>query len=193
MVSRSIRSGAALLVLVTIALMVFGATVVAAQDGRINSDVYIGGAAIYCVNAAGRASASYAYNGGIEVLDPSGNVLLFVPEAAITAGFAHVAQTGQYATLGVSDDLWYNGQPVAMYLLTSNEFQLNAYDDSGKLVEFQWTDCGLSAAPPPSPNYQGTLNCGPTCRDMTRGTGDGCLPGWDYLKSENRCVFANFD
>lgn len=195
MVARKNWLAVALLALT--AILVMGVAVPAAlaqeTDGRINVGVYMGGANVYCVNVLGGAAASYANGGGILVLDAHGEKLLFVSEAEIEAGFAQVAATGEYATLGMSDRLWYGDAPVALYLLASEEFQLNIYDEYEKLVELRWTECGLEAAAPPQIINQGTANCGPGCRDWSRGTNDGCLPGWDWHKEEARCVHANFD
>ncbi len=191
MVSRINRYTAGIFVL---AILLVGqvSTAAVAQDGRINAGVYIGGANVYCVNASRQASDTYANGGGILVLDQNAQELLFVPEAAINTGIAQVAQTGQYATLGVSERLWYGGAPVALYRLTSDEFQLNAFDNYEKLVELRWTECGLESAPPAAaPAAPPPEGCDEHCRNWALGTNDGCLPGWDWAENEQRCVFKN--
>lgn len=137
------------------------------SDTQLNVGVSMGGANVYCVNEYGIASASYE-DGGFQVLDPQGQEMLFVPAATIDEAFSTLEQTGQYVTLGVSERPWYGGAPIAIYLLTSGEFQMNAADEWGKPVEFQWTEC----------------------RNVTTSTSDGCKPGWDR-DNTGRCVFEN--
>ena len=161
----------------TLALMLFvsvtgafaqsGEFNIALDDGRLNVDVHMGGSAIYCVDSTNTAATTTA-GGGFRVLDDLGQEMLFVPEADITAASATLAQTGQYVTLGVGNRPWYGGQPVAIYLLTSGEYQLNSADEYGKTVEFRWT----------------------ACRTFTTGTVDGCMPAWDRDDS-GHCVNVN--
>lgn len=166
------------LVVMTVVLLVgVLVTAVAAQDGefilsendpKLNVDVYIGGANVYCVDSTKTASTSYENGGGFQVLDPEGGELLFVPEEAIVNGVATMQSTGQYQLLGMGERAWYGGNPVAIYILPNGEFQLNAADDWGKPVEFQWSEC----------------------RNVTLSTGDGCMPGWDRNDS-GHCVYQN--
>jgi hypothetical protein len=166
------------LVVMTVVLLVgVLVTAVAAQDGefilsendpKLNVDVYIGGANVYCVDSTKTAATSYENGGGFQVLDPEGGELLFVPEEAIVNGVATMQSTGQYQLLGMGERAWYGGNPVAIYILPNGEFQLNAADDWGKPVEFQWSEC----------------------RNVTLSTGDGCMPGWDRNDS-GHCVYQN--
>lgn len=154
------------------------ATVVGAQDDgefhrdewdpKLNVDVYMGGANVYCVDENKVAAVSIENGGGFQVLDPEGGELLFVPEQAVIDGVAAMQATGQYQLLGMGERAWYGGAPVAIYILPNGEFQLNAADDWGKPVEFQWTEC----------------------RNATTSTGDGCIPGWDRDDSGS-CVHRN--
>ena len=140
----------------------------AENDGRLNVNTFMGGANVYCVDQWHSTATTYANGGGFLVLDPQGQEMLFVPEATINAAFEEMARTGQYVTLGVSERGWYAGRPIAIYLLTSNEFQMNAGDDQNKPVEFRWTEC---------------LN-------VTIQTSDGCQPSWDRDQYGN-CVHIN--
>jgi hypothetical protein len=124
-------------------------TVVAAQDGEFHRD-------------------EWDPKLNVDVLDPEGGELLFVPEEAIVAGVAAMEATGQYQLLGMGERAWYGGAPVAIYILPNGEFQLNAADDWGKPVEFQWREC----------------------RNVTLDTSDGCIPGWDR-DATGTCVFDN--
>ncbi|MFO7321108.1 MAG: hypothetical protein DIU68_005230 [Chloroflexota bacterium] len=145
-----------------------GEFVLSETDTSLNMDFYMGGAKVYCVNEFRMPWPTYENGGGFLVLDPQGEEILFVPEAAIEEGIAQVEQTGQYATLGVSERLWYGGAPIAIYYLPSGEFQINAADEWEKPVEFRWTEC----------------------RNVTVATSDGCKPGWDRNAS-GRCVYEN--
>lgn len=148
-----------------------------ADDGRLNVADYLGsgvsahidlaGVNVYCVDENHNA-ASTIEGGGFKVLDPEGEELLFIAEEDILAGIAQAQATGTYATLGTSERLWYGGQPVAIYYLASNEFQLNVQDQYEKLIEFRWT----------------------ACRNFTSSTSDGCAPSWDR-DSSGTCVNLN--
>ncbi|MBC7813865.1 MAG: hypothetical protein H7175_22105 [Burkholderiales bacterium] len=161
----------------TLALMLFvsvtgafaqdGEFNIANDDGRLNVATFMGGSNVYCVDATNTSATTYV-GGGFRVLDDLGDEMLFVAEADITAAAATMAQTGQYVTLGVGNRPWYGGQPVAIYLLTSGEYQLNSADEYGKTVEFRWT----------------------SCRTFTTGTVDGCAPAWDR-DSSGHCVNVN--
>lgn len=161
----------ALIVMMSVSLTAaFGQTGVfnlADDDGRLNIGVHMGGLALYCVDSTNTTATSYA-GGGFRVLDNNGEEMLFVPEATIAAAFDTLAQTGQYVTLGTSERLWYGGQPVALYLLTSGEFQINAADEYEKPVVMQWREC----------------------RTFTISTVDGCKPAWDRDKNGD-CVNLN--
>lgn len=137
------------------------------DDGRLNIGVHMGGLAVYCVDATNTTAISYV-GGGFRVLDDRGEEMLFVPEATITAAFDTLAQTGQFVTLGTSERAWYGGGPVAIYLLTSGEFQINAADEYDKPVVMQWREC----------------------RTFTVDTIDGCRPAWDR-DSNGHCVNLN--
>jgi hypothetical protein len=107
------------------------------DDGRLNDRVHLGGANVYCVDRLKRPSDTYANGGGILVLDAEGEELLFVSEREIARGFETMRATGAYVTLGTSERLWFGARPIALYLLTSGEFQVNAADEYDKPVENQ--------------------------------------------------------
>lgn len=138
------------------------------SDGRLNVDVHMGGANVYCVDQWKQTATTYENGGGFLVLDPQGEEMLFVPEETIVAAWDEMAKTGQYVTLGVSERGWYAGRPIAIYLLTSGEYQMNAGDEYNNPVEFRWTEC----------------------RNVTVTTDDGCAPGWDRNKA-GVCVHEN--
>jgi hypothetical protein len=155
-------------VLATVSFAQDGEFVLADNDPKLNVDVTMGGANIYCVDANRTASVTIENGGGFQVLDPQGEELLFVGEDAVNAGVAAMQATGQYQLLGMGTRAWYGGAPLAIYILPNGEFQLNAADEWGKPVEFQWREC----------------------RNATLSTGDGCNPGWDR-NSNGTCVFVN--
>lgn len=139
------------------------------DDGRLNLDVTMGGANVYCVDANHGGAFTYAGGGGFLVESPPDHELLFVPESAINDGVQKMTETGQYQLLGESAEAWFNGQPIRMYVLPNGEFQVNASDEWGKTVEFQWREC----------------------RNYTITTNDGCRPGYDRA-SYGTCVHADF-
>jgi hypothetical protein len=101
-----------------------------ADDGRINAVAHLGGAAVYCVDADLIAASSYA-EGGIQVLGIDGQPLLFAPAADIDALGEEVAQN---TLIAEANNLW-------LYRLAEGGFQLNGYDEHGKLFEFAFDGC----------------------------------------------------
>jgi hypothetical protein len=138
------------------------------DDGRLNVDTHMGGANVYCVDRWRQGAITFANGGGFRVVDPQQREMLFVPEATIVAAWETLERTGEYVTLGVSRRAWYNGAPIAIYLLANGEYQINAADEHGKTVEFQWREC----------------------RNFTITTDDGCAPSWDR-DSTGTCVNVN--
>lgn len=100
------------------------------DDGRINAVAHLGGNAVYCVDADNIASNSYA-EGGIQVLSQAGDELLFAPAADIDVLGETVAQNTLVAQ---AEGLW-------LYRLVEGGFQLNGYDEHGKLYEFAFAGC----------------------------------------------------
>lgn len=100
------------------------------EDGRINAVAHLGGAAVYCVDADLNVASSYA-EGGIRVLSLDGQETLFVPAADIEATGEEIAEN---TLLAEADNLW-------LYRLTDGGFQLNGYDEHGKLFEFAFAGC----------------------------------------------------
>ncbi len=139
------------------------------DDGRINYGVNIDGMAVYCVNADFVPEETYR-NGGILVKTPAGASVLYVPVGTIAAGYQQMLATRQNTLLGTSTQA-YNGQPVALYLLNSGEFQVNFINSSGGMSDYQWS----------------------RCRPIPRATGDGCPPGWDIPPWGGDCVHQDFD
>jgi hypothetical protein len=137
------------------------------DDGRLNGTATMGGLNVYCVDQWKNSATSFA-GGGIQVLDPQGEEMLFASEATINAAWAEMQQTGQYVTLALSARGWYGGAQVGLYLLPSGEYQVNATDEWAKPVEFRFAGC----------------------RNFTVSTGDGCSPGWDR-DSSGGCVYQN--
>lgn len=123
-----IKSTLVSLVLTLVAIPVFAQA--PSEDGRINAVAHLGGSAVYCVDADNTAATSYA-DGGIQVLSQDGQELLFAPAAAIDA----LGETLTQNTLVVeSEGLW-------LYRLVEGGFQLNGYDEHGKLFEFAFAGC----------------------------------------------------
>lgn len=174
-VSR-LRLMASALMALTVWTLLASITAVAAQtpvseERRINRNNYMGGLAIYCVDANRQVADNYQNGGGLQIVDEAGIEWVYVSEADINAAFEQVRATGQYATLATSVEPWF-GQNIGVYLLPgSEEFQVNANDDHGKLVEFTWEGC----------------------KRIEPTTNDGCLPGWDIHPVYGYCVFDNFD
>lgn len=112
------------------------ATAQAGGDGRINLIAPLGGATIYCVDAAMQPATSYV-GGGIRVLDSDGLEVLFAPAGSIPSPGADpvllAEGQGRYSVL-------------MLYLLPSGEFQLNGADDKGQPFEFRWTGCAQQGA-----------------------------------------------
>lgn len=100
------------------------------EDGRINAVAHLGGAAVYCVDADLNVASSYA-EGGIQVLSLHGEELLFAPAAGIEAIGEEIAENTLVAE---ANNLW-------LYRLTDGSFQLNGYDEHGKLFEFAFAGC----------------------------------------------------
>ncbi|MEM6527749.1 MAG: hypothetical protein AAF653_05615 [Chloroflexota bacterium] len=134
------------------------------DDGRLNYDIndFMDGIGVYCADSTRTPWDTYEDGGGFVVLAPSpedseGKEILWVTEEAILAGIAQTEATGEYSVLGQAEGTWFDPQP-AIYYLSSGEFQLNVIGgDSGKLFEFQWTEC----------------------RGVPKVTNDGCPPGKD--------------
>lgn len=133
-------------------IMVSGLVVLSAAngpgDGRINVGPYVGGLAIYCIDANGSAGGSAA--GGIRVLSGSGQEVLFASGADLAA-LLDQAQNGSMAqnTLVASAPGPYGTGDVSLYVLTSGEYYLNGYDQHGSYFEFVWSGCE-SILPPRS-------------------------------------------
>ena len=100
------------------------------EDGRINAVAHLGGAAVYCVDADLLAASTYT-DGGIQVLSQDGQELLFAPAADIDAFGEEITENTLVAT---ADSLW-------LYRLAGGGFQLNGYDEHGKLFEFAFAGC----------------------------------------------------
>ncbi len=139
------------------------------DDGRINYRQSLDGAAVYCVNQGFVPEETYR-NGGILVKVAGAGSILYVPVGTIAAGYQQMLATRQNTLLGTSTQP-YNGQPVALYLLNSGEFQVNFINSSGGMTDYQWS----------------------RCRPIPRETGDGCPPGWDIPPWGGDCVNADFD
>jgi hypothetical protein len=140
------------------------------DDGRINYRQNIDGMAIYCVNSSFVPEETYR-NGGILVKTPTGQPILYVPAGTIAAGYQEMLRTRQNTLLGSSERLWHGGQPVALYLLNTGEFQVNFINSSGGMTAYPWG----------------------RCRPIPRDTNDNCPPGWDRHPQFGNCVWEDFD
>lgn len=140
------------------------------DDGRINYRRNIDGMAVYCVNQSFVPEETYR-NGGILVKSPIGEPLLYVPVGTIAVGYQQMLATRQNTLLGTSERLWHGDQPVALYLLSSGEFQVNFVNSSGGMSAFRWE----------------------RCRPIPRDTNDNCPPGWDRHPVFGNCVHEDFD
>jgi len=123
---------------VAIAAIILLLNVVAAQavdnDGRINLVYHLGGDVIYCVDANWTPADSYA-EGGLQLLNESGQKLFFVPAADIDAvpelpdaNMVIVEGSGSYGT-------------VTLWRLSNGNFALTGVDEHGNAYQFEWTGC----------------------------------------------------
>ena len=118
------------LFLVSLVLVLAVVPALAEEDGRINVVAHLGGNAVYCVDADLIAANSYA-EGGIQVLSADGQELLFVPAADIDAAGDEIAV---HTLVG-------EGNGLSLYRLVEGGFQLNGFDEHGKLYEFAFAGC----------------------------------------------------
>ncbi|MBC7811503.1 MAG: hypothetical protein H7175_10165 [Burkholderiales bacterium] len=121
------------LVSVLVIIMMLMSAVVVSADGdfRINLVAPLGGTAIYCVDSLGFATDRYGNNGGISV-QHLGEVTFTVSQNTIDT----VGIPAQNTLLGEGSNIY---GPIALYRLTSGEFQVNGNDETGKLFEFIFT------------------------------------------------------
>lgn len=139
------------------------------DDGRTSYQVNLDGLAVYCVNQ-GRVPEETYRNGGILVKGPNGEELLYAPVGTILAGYQSMLATGQNTLVATSERLWYGGQPVSLYMLTSGSFQVNFVNSFGNLQDYSWS----------------------RCRPIPRDTNDDCPPGWDRHPTFGTCTHKDF-
>jgi len=115
------------------------------DDGRVNLHYWMDGFGVYCTDAAKNPADTWE-NGGLQLLNPQGEEVLYVPAAAVKAGIAEAQATGTFSTLAVAaEDAWFF-PPIAIYYHPDEaQFQVNIAKSSpedlaeGKLYEFRWT------------------------------------------------------
>jgi hypothetical protein len=133
-----------------VALMLIGALVLvmsrpasgSSDDGRLNQVAHLGGAVVYCVDRDGKPTHDYPGQ-GIQVWQDGQGLLMNV----LTADIDRVLEKPERNTLIKAGKGPYGA--LELYRLTSGEFQLNGYDEHGKLFEFRWNAC-LPVNPPAS-------------------------------------------
>ncbi|MBE2182731.1 MAG: hypothetical protein IAE89_04830 [Anaerolineae bacterium] len=124
-------SSLCLIIIASVMLVQVG--MAASGDGRINEVDHLGGLAVYCVDA--HMNPASAYNaGGIRVLDGNGDEVLFVTHETIVE--VDIPETN--TLLGEANAAYGT---LALYRLTSGEFQINGVDEFSKLFEFIWREC----------------------------------------------------
>jgi hypothetical protein len=130
------------------------------DDGRINYGEFFGGFALYCIGASGAPDDTYR-GGGMQILSPTGELLVFVPSGVILAGYQQMTQTGQDVLLGA-------GGGTALWATAGGAFRADATESTGKPIAFAFSGC----------------------RVVPKATSDNCPPSWDRDEHGN-CVHRN--
>lgn len=157
-VSVGLVLGLALLSLVTVLVP---ATSMAVKDGRINEIDHVGGNVIYCIDGQGLISEDFTDGAspvaGIRILDPSGNILMFVQGLQL-APLVEQANAGLLASpelVASAPDQYGFGQ-IRFFVLPDGRFELTGFDEHFKFFFFRWTDCDRVTAP----GTPGTIGAG---------------------------------